>query len=80
MQASVEYRNVMKENEDDLSLFFEMRNREMGGNDLSLLQKSDDFDDSFGMMQVFTFLYQVEIISVVFLLFDYMSVLLLVDT
>lgn len=48
MAASVEYRNVMKENEDDLSMFFEMRNREMGRNDLSLLQNSDDFDDSFG--------------------------------
>lgn len=53
LQASLEYRNVMKENEDDLSMFFEMRNREMGRNDLSLLQNSDDFDDSFGMIQVF---------------------------
>ncbi|XP_017220507.1 uncharacterized protein LOC108197409 [Daucus carota subsp. sativus] len=48
MAASVEYRNMMKENEDDLSMFFEMRNRELGINDLSLIQNSDDFDDSFG--------------------------------
>lgn len=41
---------MMKENEDDLSMFFEMRNRELGINDLSLIQNSDDFDDSFGMI------------------------------
>lgn len=57
LQGSVECKNVMKENEDDLSMFFEMRNRELGTNDLSLLQNSDDFDDSFGMIQVLYIIY-----------------------
>lgn len=45
----------MKEKDDDLSLFLELRNREIGRNDLSVNQIADEFDDSLGMYLLWCF-------------------------
>lgn len=40
---------MMKEKEDELALFLEMRKREKERNNLLLLHNSDDFDAPFGI-------------------------------
>lgn len=41
--------STMREKEDDLALFLEMRKREKDKNDLLLLQDADELDDSLGI-------------------------------
>jgi len=42
--------NAMREKEDDLALFLEMRKREKDKADLLLLQDSDGLDEPLGIM------------------------------
>lgn len=55
MQASLQYRPqerslgmVMKEVDEDLAIFLEMRRHEKENSDLNLIQKSNDYHDSLG--------------------------------
>lgn len=55
MQASLQYRPqerslgmVMKEVDEDLAIFLEMRRHEKENSDLNLFQKSNDYHDSLG--------------------------------
>lgn len=55
MQASLQYRPqerslgmVMKEVDEDLAIFLEMRRHEKENSDLNLIQKSNDYHNSLG--------------------------------
>lgn len=57
MQASLQYRPqerslgmVMKEVDEDLAIFLEMRRQEKENSDLNLIQKSKDYHDSIGSL------------------------------